>query len=184
MALITACVVFAVGVAEGILLAMALSLTDHVRRSYRPKNVVVAADKSGSWRTVPLTAPEQIRPGLLVYRFTHSMYYANADRLLREVIDLADEAHPSLSWFCIEASGVADVDFTAAATLRSIHGILKKKGIRLVLADVLDDAVRSELDRFELTELIGKNSFYPTLREVVDAYDRQATASKGAPSRR
>ncbi len=181
VALTTACMVIAVGVEQGILLAMALSLADHVRRSHRPKNVVVGADKTGAWRTVPLTAPEQIRPGLMVYRFTHSMYYANADQLLQEVVDLADGAQPSLSWFCIEASAVADVDFTAAATLRSIHGVLKEKGIRLVLADVFDDTVRAELDRFELTDLIGKNAIYPILREVVDAYDRQATASKGDP---
>jgi len=177
VALITAIVVVAVGVEQGILLAMALSLADHVRRSYRPKNVVVATYQTGGWRVAPLTAPEQIRPGLMVYRFTHSMYYANADQLLREVEDLASGTQPTLSWFCIEASAVADVDFTAAAALRSIHGMLKEKGIRLVFADVLDDIVRAEMDRFELTDLIGKDAFYPTLREVVDAYDRQVTRS-------
>jgi sulfate permease, SulP family len=177
VALITAIVVVAVGVEQGILLAMALSLADHVRRSYRPKNVVVATYQPGGWRVAPLTAPEQIRPGLMVYRFTHSMYYANADQLLREVEDLASGTQPTLSWFCIEASAVADVDFTAAAALRSIHGMLKEKGVRLVFADVLDDTVRAEMDRFELTDLIGKDAFYPTLREVVDAYDRQVTRS-------
>ena len=154
-----------------------------VRRSYRPKNVVVAAYQPGGWRVAPLTAPEQIRPGLMVYRFTHSMYYANADQLLREVEDLASGTQPTLSWFCIEASAVADVDFTAAAALRSIHDMLKEKGVRLVFADVLDDTVRAEMDRFGLTDLIGKDAFYPTLREVVDAYDWQVTRSgpKGTP---
>jgi high affinity sulfate transporter 1 len=178
VALITAIVVVTVGVEQGILLAMALSLVDHVRRSYQPKNAIVAADQMGGWQLAPLTAPVQLQPGLMVYRFTHTMYYANADRLSQEVVDLANGAQPPLSWFCIEASAVAGVDFTAAATLRSLYGILKEKGIRLVFANVVDDTVLAELDRFELTDLIGKDAFYSTLREVMDAYEKQNLASK------
>ena len=172
VALVTAVVVVTIGVEQGILLAMALSLADHVRRSYRPKNSVVAADEKGRLRVVPLTAPEQLRPGLMVYRFTHTMYYANADRLSQEVVDLVNSAHPPLKWFCIEASAVAGVDFTAAATLRSLHGFLRGKGVRLVFADVFDETVRDEFDRFELTGLIGKDAFYPRLPEMVDAYEK------------
>ena len=171
-ALITAIVVITVGVEQGILLAIALSLIEHVRHSYRPKNVVVVTDKTGNLRVVSLTASEQLRPGLIVYRFTHSMYYANADMLSQEVVDLVTEAQPPLSWFCIEASAVADVDFTAAATLRSLHGILKEKGIRLIFADVFDETVLTELERYELIDLIGKDGFYSSLKEVVYAYDK------------
>ena len=77
VALITAVVVF-VGVEQGILLAMALSLLDHVRRGYRPKNTVVVANKAGGFHTLPVNQPAQFEPGLLVYRFSHSMYDANA----------------------------------------------------------------------------------------------------------
>jgi MFS superfamily sulfate permease-like transporter len=92
--------------------------------------------------------------------------------LSQEVVDLANDAHPPLVWFCIEASAVADVDFTAAATLRSLHGILKEKGIRLIFADVFDETVRTELERYELIDLIGKDGFYSSLGELLRAYDK------------
>jgi sulfate permease, SulP family len=160
------------GVEHGILLAMVLSLVEHVRRSYQSMNVVIAPDETGGWLALPVTTPRQIRPGLLVYRFAHTMYYANSEQLSREVAGLAKGAEPHLVWFCIDASAVADVDFSAAATLREIHGILKGQGIRLVFCDVID-LVRTELDRYELTNLIGVDAFYESISGVLSAYDRK-----------
>lgn len=177
VALITAIVVVVVGVEQGILLAMVLSLIEHVRRSYRSKNVVLAIDNSGGWHALPVTTPEQIRPGLLIYRFAHTMYYANAEQLSREVIELAKGAEPPLAWFCIDASAVADVDFTAASTLREVYGILKGEGIRLVLAEVVE-LVKAELDRYELTDLIGEDAFYETISEVVSTYHKKAAGDE------
>jgi sulfate permease, SulP family len=177
VALITAIVVVVVGVEEGILLAVVLSLIEHVRRSYRSKNVVLAPDETGGWRAMPVITHEQIRPGLLVYRFAHTMYYANAAQLSREVVELASGAEPSLVWFCIDSSAVADVDFSAAVTLREIYGILKGQGIRLVLAEVVD-LVKAELDRYELTDLIGNDAFYETISSVVNAYDKKAAGDE------
>jgi sulfate permease, SulP family len=173
VALITAIVVIFVGVQQGIILAMVLSLIEHVRRSYRSKNVIVVPDKTGGWRFLQVTAPEQVRPGLIVYGFAHTMYYANAQQLFEQVVSLANGAQPPLVWFCIEASAVADVDFTAASTLREIYGILKSQGIRLVFCDVID-LVKAELDRYELSDLFGKNAFYGTINAVVDAYDKRS----------
>jgi len=177
VALITAIAVVGVGVEQGILLAMVLSLIEHVRRSYRCKNAVLAPDEKGGWRAFPVSTPEQIQPGLLVYRFSHTMYYANTEQLSREVVELVNGAQPPLVWFCIEASAVADVDFTAASTLRDIHGTLKMQGIRLVFSEMID-LVKAELDRYELTDLFGKDAFYETINEVVSEYDKRSTGKK------
>jgi MFS superfamily sulfate permease-like transporter len=69
----------------------------------------------------------------MLYRFTHSMYYANAQLLAEEITYLTNNAEPPLRWFCIDASAIDDVDYSAAETLRSVYAILKEKKIRLVL---------------------------------------------------
>ncbi len=177
VALITAITVIGVGVEQGILLAMVLSLIEHVRRSYRCKNAVLAPDERGAWRALPVIAPKQTRPGLLIYRFSHTMYYANAEQLSREVVELVKGARPSLIWFCIDASAVADVDFTAASTLRNLYDILMKQGIRLLFSDVID-LVKAELDRYELTDLVGKDAFYDSIDALVSAYENRPVSSK------
>ena len=40
--------------------------------------------------------------GLLIYRCTHSMYYANVQRLAEEIMYLVNTADPRLRWFCID----------------------------------------------------------------------------------
>ena len=53
LAVITAAVVALIGVEEGILTAMALSLLRHVRHSYRPHTMVLAPDPTGRWLPAP-----------------------------------------------------------------------------------------------------------------------------------
>jgi SulP family sulfate permease len=176
VALITTLVVVFVGVEQGILLAIVLSLIDHTRRGYRPKNAVLVPAESGVWHAQPVATSAQAAPGLLMYRFTHSMYYANSQQLSEEVLNLVNRATPPLRWFCIDTSAVDNVDYSAAETLRSIYGILKEKEIRLVVAQVLDD-VKAE-SRYQLRKLFGEDAFYDTLEDVVLAYQQHTDAEE------
>ncbi|MBF0570704.1 MAG: SulP family inorganic anion transporter [Candidatus Omnitrophica bacterium] len=170
VALVTAVVVVLVGVEQGIVIAMVLSLMEHVRRSYRSQNVVLAIDKStGTWRIFPVTEPQQVKPGLLLYRFAHTIYYANAQQLFDQVIGFVEGAEPPLSCLCIDASAVADVDFSAAETLREIFCILRARGVRLVWANVID-SVKAELDKYEIPKLMGEDAFFQNISDVVDFY--------------
>jgi high affinity sulfate transporter 1 len=169
VAVITALMVVFVGVEQGILLAIVLSLIDHTRRGYRPKNVVLVPDASG-WNAKPVATPAQALPGLIIYRFTHSMYYANTQQLSNELVDLVRRAQPPLRWLCIDASAVDDVDYTAAETLRSLFAIFKKQGIHLVVAQVTADV--RERSRYQLLQLFGEHSYYETLGQVVQAYQQ------------
>ena len=171
VALITMLMVVFVGVEQGIILAIVLSLIDHTRRGYRPKNVVMVPSESGLLQARPVATHTQALPGLLIYRFTHSMYYANAEQLSEEITDLANNSEPPLRCLCLDASSVDDVDYSAAETLRSLFAILKDKGIRLVVAQVLDD-VRDQ-SRYELRQLFGEDAFYDTLEDVMQDYRKQ-----------
>jgi SulP family sulfate permease len=177
VALITALVVIFIGVEQGILLAILLSILIHTRHGYKPKNAVLSVDSTGIPRMVPVSSHAQVIPGLMIYRFQHSMYYANAEHFSQEVLELVNSAQPPLSWFCIDATAMDDVDFSAAATLRETYEFLKARNVRLVLSEVEDD-VRRELDLSELTDLIGKDAFFETLSDVEMAYRNTILASE------
>jgi MFS superfamily sulfate permease-like transporter len=178
VALITALIVVFVGVEQGILLAMVLSLIDHTRRGYRPKNVVLVQGASGVWNAQPVATRTQALPGLLIYRFTHSMYYANAQQLSDEILDLVRHAQPALRWLCIDASAVDDVDYSAAETLRSIFAILRERRVRLIVTQVTDLRERS---RCELLRVFTRHAFYQTLDEVVQAYQKESQQQDALP---
>jgi SulP family sulfate permease len=177
VALITALVVIFIGVEQGILLAIVLSILIHTAHGYKPKNAVIATGPSGKQHVAPVSSHAQVIPGLMIYRFQHSMYYANAEHFSQEVLELVESAQPPLAWFCIDATAMDDVDFSAAATLREIYHTLKEKGVRLVLAQVGED-VRRELDLSEVTDLVGKDAYFETLSDVEDAYRAMVADNK------
>jgi len=169
VALITAAAVVFIGVEQGILLAILLSLFIHTRHGYKPKNSLLMTDRDGNRRVAPISSHAQVEPGLMVYRFHHSIYYANVEFLTQEVLELVNTSVPHLTWFCVDAIAIDDIDFTAAATLRKIFKMLKEKGIRLVLAD-FDDHVYAELERSELISLLGKDAVFKTSADAIQAY--------------
>ena len=171
VAVITMLVVAIVGVEQGIILAVVLSLIDHTRRGYKPRNAVLVPAESGVMVAQPVASKAEALPGLLIYRFTHSMYYANSQQLTEEITGLVSNAEPPLRWLCIDASAVDDVDYSAAETLRSLYGILKDKGVRIVVAQVMDD-VRQE-SRYKLQELFGEDAFFDTLDDVMEAFRQE-----------
>jgi sulfate permease, SulP family len=172
VALITAVVVIFVGVEQGILLAILLSLVVHTRHGYRSRNAVLV-EQAGHFRPVPVAKATQTLPGLILYRFNHSMYYANADLLATEVLDLLKTGPDPVSWFCIDMVAVDDVDFSAAAALRHVYDELNARSTRLVFTDA-SDHVHTELERSGIVDLVGKDAFFDDTFEVIEAYRKVA----------
>ena len=85
LAVMTAAVVVLVGVEEGIVLAMLVSLARIVRHDYHPHSGVLQANPDGSWRLTPVAPNVVTLPGLVLYRFGAELFYANAGRFIEEV---------------------------------------------------------------------------------------------------
>ena len=131
--------------------------------------MLIVPAKTIGWQQQPVSTKGQVVPGLMIYRFMHNMYYANSQLLNNEITELVRSANPALSWFCIDAAAVNDVDYTAAETLRELHGILAGQGVRLVMCEVVDEVI-DEFVRSRLTGLFGKDAFFISPAAVVDAY--------------
>lgn len=181
VALITAAAVVIVGVEQSILLAIVLSLVVHTRHGYLVNNRLIVPDKAQGWRQQTVSSREQVVPGLMIYRFMHNMYYANSQMLNNEILELARSADPPLSWFCIDATAVNDIDFTAAETLRTLHGNLAGQGIRLVICEVVDE-VYEEFERSKLTDLFGREAFFQTPSAVMIAYEQRNSVGMNVSS--
>jgi MFS superfamily sulfate permease-like transporter len=166
LAVITAAAVVAIGVEEGILLAIALSLLRHVRHSYSPHAMLLAPDATGQWVPMPATPGEQTEPGLIVYRFGSDLFYANAKRFTDQVRALVDCAPTPVHWFVVDASAITDVDFSAAQSVRDLIDELQRRGIRVVFARV-SRYLRSDMDRHHITDVVGDKWIFTTLHEAI-----------------
>jgi MFS superfamily sulfate permease-like transporter len=166
LAVTTAAIVVLVGVEQGILLAMALSLLRIVRHSYHPHTAVVVKDQKGEWRFDPVMPGAATEPGLVVYRFGAPLFYANANRFSEEIRGLVRQAAPPARWLVVDAGPITRVDYTAARIVRQLRDDLALRGAQLAFAHVGSD-LRADLDRHHLTEAIGPERLFETLHEAL-----------------
>jgi len=180
LAIATAAAVVAVGVEQGILLAIVLSLFRHVRHSYSPHTVMLVPNASDRWVPVPAVPGKETEPGIIVYRFNSDLFYANANRFADEVRSLVKRAPTPIRWFIVDAGAITDIDYSAAQSMRDLIDDLTHQGVGIVFARV-SPYLRSDMDRHQITAAIGAARIFTTLHEAIVAVRGDAL---GAPAER
>jgi MFS superfamily sulfate permease-like transporter len=178
LAVTTAAVVVVVGVEQGIVLAMVLSLLRIVQHSYHPHTAVLTQGQDGLWQLNPVIPGAVTEPGLAVYRFGAVLFYANAGRFSDEIRMLAGTAPSPLRWVLVDAGAIAHVDYSAARVVRELQQDLAQRGVQLVLAHVQSD-LKPDLDRHHLTEAIGAGCIFDSLHAALAAFHNLAKTSPG-----
>ncbi len=173
LALITAAVVILVGVEQGILLAMVLSLLRVVRHSYQPHTGVLVKGEGEIWQLAPPVTRTVTEPGLVMYRFGASLFYANAGRFADEIRDLIGPAPSPVRWLVVDAEAISNIDYTAARIVRELHQDLTQCHVVVALART-PFSLKADLDRHHVTEIIGPEHFYSHLHDAIRAYERAA----------
>jgi MFS superfamily sulfate permease-like transporter len=166
LALVTAAAVALVGVEQGVLLAIALSLLRHVRQSYWPHTAVLQFDRSHGWITAPARPGQQTEPGLILYRFGADLFYANASRFADEVRALVDGAPQPVRWLIIEADAITDLDYTAARVVLTLIGELQRRKVEIAFARV-SPSLRADMDRHGVTAALGADKLFTTRHEIL-----------------
>jgi sulfate permease, SulP family len=176
LALVTAAVVVVIGVEQGILLAMVLSLLRHVRHSYRPHTAVLVED-GGQWRATPAVPGALSGPGLVIFQFGADLFYANAGRFAADVRGLVEGAATPVNWLVVDAGAITSVDYSAARVLRDLQQDLIRRRIGLVLVHT-ESSLRADLRRHRLSDVIGTDHIFDTLHEALAALPRLRLVAK------
>jgi high affinity sulfate transporter 1 len=175
IAAITAVVVFAVGVEQGIVLAIVLSILEIVRRSYAPKDFLVAVDTEGAMTYVSAAPGHQSLPGLLVFRFDARLFFANASRFSDQVLGLLSAAPAPVRWLVLDCSSVDDIDYSASITLSGLISSLHSDGRVFALAGA-DPQLIETLKRYGTLTDFDNAHIYPTVEDAVAAFRSAPTS--------
>ncbi len=146
--LLTFAGVLLLGVEEGILLGVALSLAVLVWRSSRPHMAIVGrVPGTEHFRNVDRQQVETL-PGLIALRIDESLYFANA-HVLEERVESLLRKHPGTRGILLIMSAVNQLDATALGTLTELENSLASRNICLQLSEVKGPV----LDRLRSTPL-------------------------------
>jgi MFS superfamily sulfate permease-like transporter len=173
LAVMTAVVVVLVGVEEGIVLAMLVSLARVVRHDYHPHSGVLQLNTDGSWKLVPAAPNVVTEPGLVLYRFGAELFYANAGRFIEEVTQVVQPMPSTVKWVVVDAEAMTHLDYTAARIVQGLKKSLTEAGVELAFARVPWD-LKSDFDRHHVTEVIGPGLFFNRLHDAIAAFEGSA----------
>lgn len=169
VALVTAATVVFVGVEQGIILAVLLSLLQHVRRNYRPPTGVVVQDQVDHWQIKEPAPGLMIEPGMIMYWFGSDLFYANAAFFAQQVRTLVTNSSKPVRWLVIDFSAITSLDFTAGRALMDLHHDLTKAGVVLALSR-LQLRPHGQLERLGLLQLIGASRIFDSRHACIHAY--------------
>ncbi|MFO7663818.1 MAG: SulP family inorganic anion transporter [Chloroflexota bacterium] len=170
--------VLALGVLQGILIAVVLSLINVIFHISRPHDALLDDVEAGGgvvYREVVDNDPVMTEPGLMVYRFDAPLVFANAAYFSQRVGELVAMAGEKLKCVVLDAEAISDFDSTAAEALENLDADLERLGIELWVARP-NEPLRQMLHVTGLTQRLGKENIYPTVRAAVVAYKEQFPA--------
>lgn len=168
LAVITTAAVAMVGVEQGVLLAITLSLFRHVRQSYRPHTAILQRGAEHGWLTKPATPGHESAPGLIIYRFGADLFYANATRFADEIQSLVDSAPDPVRWLVIEADAITNIDYTAARAVIALINELRRRKIEILFARV-SPSLRADMDRHGVTAALGADRIFTSRHQALAA---------------
>ncbi len=159
-----------VGVLEGIVVAIVLSLANFVRRAWRPYDAVLGRipGRKG-YHDIDRHPEAQQIPGLVLYRFDAPLFFANAELFAHRVIETVRADEDPTRWVIVAAEPMTDVDTTGAEALERLLDDLEHRGVVLAFAE-LKGPVKDRLRSYGLYDRIGDDRFYPTLGTAIDGY--------------
>lgn len=162
--------VVAIGVLEGIVVAVVLSLANFVRVIWRPHDAVLARVEGRKGYHDSSRHPDAPQiPGLLLFRFDAPLFFANADHFARRLQAEVASARTPVHRVVVAAEAIADIDTTGAEVLEWLLDDLDEVGISLDFAG-LKGPVKDRLRRYGLYERLGDDRFHPTLGRAIDTY--------------
>ena len=176
---VTAAILIA-GVVPGIILGLLLSLISVLVEISRPDDAVLRRRKSdGKFHDCRTEDEGECVPGLLVYRLYAPLIFANARHVMTRIRQLVRAADPPVKWLVIDAQAIHDMDVTAAQRFAELHQELADAGVDVKIADSPRPFLE-ELAKVGLSEEIGSQDFFVSVKKAAEAFERKYGASAPA----
>lgn len=170
LAVATTVAVLGFGVLYGVLVAIALSLMDTLRRIARPHDSVLGyVPGVAGMHDVDDYPDARPVPGLVVYRYDAPLFFANAENFRERALAAVEAADGPVEWFVLNAEAQVDPDLTAVDALEQLRQDLTARGIVFAMARVKSD-LRDDLVAAGFIDRVGADRIFPTLPTAVEAF--------------
>ena len=159
--LFTFIITLTIGIKEGILFGVLLSLLLLVYRSSKPHFAILARVKNSPYYRNIQRFPEEVEidPEIVLFRFDGQLYFGNKDYFKSSLLQAIEERGASVSKLILNVEPINYIDSSAAFMLRQLVEDLASRNINVAVAGPIGP-IRDILRRSGIVELLGKEAFY------------------------
>jgi MFS superfamily sulfate permease-like transporter len=157
------------GIEQGIVAAMLLSLATRTRQTARPRDAVLGrVPGTDHWIPTDIGRPTEQVPGVIVYLVYAPLWYGNSDYVRLRVRQAIDAAPRPVHALVLDANAMSDIDYTGARTLGELATELTRQGVTTAIARS-SHLVHHDLKRSGLLVDIGPDHLFATVEDAVEA---------------
>nr|WP_316929257.1 SulP family inorganic anion transporter [Cyclobacterium qasimii] len=158
-----------VGIKEGILLGVLISLLLLVYRTSRPHIAVLGRIRNTDYFKNVVRFPEDTETfeEFLIIRFDAQLFFGNKDYFKNELQNQLDNKGTAVKFIILNAEAINYIDSSAVHMLRQTIAELKQKGIKLVVAGAIGPT-RDIFYSSGLIDAIGKENFFVKTNEAFE----------------
>lgn len=150
-----------VGIKEGILYGVLLSLLLLIYRSSKPHFAVLARVKNSPYyRNIKRFSDQvEIDSEIVLFRFDAQLYFGNKDYFKSSLLQAIEDRGKSVKKLILNVEPMNYIDSSAAFMLKQLIEDLNSRNIKVAIAGPIGP-IRDSLRRSGIVDLLGKEAFY------------------------
>ncbi|MDC3276277.1 sulfate permease [Flavobacteriaceae bacterium] len=160
------------GITEGILLGILISLLLLVYRASMPHYAFLGRIGNTNYFKNVNRFPEEIiqREDLIILRFDAQLFFGNIQFFKELVLNTIEEKEKVVKGFVINARAINYIDSTASEQLYDLILSLQKKGIRVMVVGAIGPA-RDIILKSKIIKILKKQNLFITSGDATDDFD-------------
>jgi sulfate permease, SulP family len=173
--LLTAAAIIVLPIEQGVGLGIALSLLHGIWSTTRARVLVFERVPGTSiWWPSSSILPGEREPGIIVAGFQAPLSFLNAYPFRRDILTALKSSPQKVRLLVLEATGIVEIDFTAAQILTEIIRQCHADGIDFAIARLESLRAHDAMARFGIEAVLGPDRQFHSVEEAVRARGKKA----------
>jgi SulP family sulfate permease len=170
----TSAAIIVLPIEQGVGIGIALSLLHGIWSTTRARVLVFERVPGTSiwWPSSP-HFPGEREPGIIVAGFQAPLSFLNAYHFRRDILDALQPEAKETRLLVLEATGIIEIDFTAAQILRDLIRSCHADGVDFAVARLESIRAQAAMTRFGIDELLGPDHTFHSVEEAIRALRRK-----------
>jgi SulP family sulfate permease len=168
--LLTAAAIIVLPIEQGVGIGIAMSLLHGLWSTTRARvQVFERVPGTSIWWPSSSNLPGEREPGIIVAGFPAPLSFLNAYHFRRDILEALKSSPQKARLLVLEATGIVEIDFTAAQILSELIRRCHADGVDFAIARLESIRAQHALVRFGIDALLGPDRQFHSVEEAIQA---------------